>query len=97
MNFDWTTFVLEVINFLILVWLLKRFLYRPVLDAVARRQSAVTATLADAATMRTEAQRLQTEYEGRQSDWAPGSPAGPAPARPVRRLGARARRRRWPG
>jgi F-type H+-transporting ATPase subunit b len=69
MNFDWTTFVLEVINFLILVWLLKRFLYRPVLDAIARRQAAVAATLADAATMRAEAQRLQTEYVGRQDDW----------------------------
>jgi len=69
MNFDWTTFVLEVINFLILVWLLKRFLYRPVLDAIARRQAAVAATLADAATMRVEAQRLQTEYVGRQDDW----------------------------
>jgi F-type H+-transporting ATPase subunit b len=69
MNFDWTTFVLEVINFLILVWLLKRFLYRPVLDVIARRQAAVAATLADAATMRAEAQRLQTEYVGRQDDW----------------------------
>jgi len=69
MNFDWTTFVLEAINFLILVWLLKRFLYRPVLDVIARRQAAVAATLAGAASMRSEAQRLQTEYEGRQSDW----------------------------
>ena len=69
MDFDWTTFVLEAINFLILVWLLKRFLYRPVLDVIARRQAAVAATLADAATMRAEAQRLQIEYEGRQSDW----------------------------
>lgn len=69
MNFDWTTFVLEAINFLILVWLLKRFLYRPVLDAIARRQAAVAATLADAAAMRSEAQRLQTEYQSRQSDW----------------------------
>ena len=69
MNFDWTTFVLEAINFLILVWLLKRFLYRPVLDVIARRQAGVAKTLADAAATRAEAQRLQAEYAGRQSDW----------------------------
>ncbi|HSE11019.1 MAG TPA: hypothetical protein VLB69_00165, partial [Rudaea sp.] len=69
MNFDWTTFVLEAINFLILVWLLKRFLYRPVLDVIARRQAGVARTLADAAATRAEAQRLQTEYASRQADW----------------------------
>jgi F-type H+-transporting ATPase subunit b len=69
MNFDWTTFVLEAINFLILVWLLKRFLYRPVLDVIARRQAGVAGTLADAAATRAEAQRLRTEYAGRMSDW----------------------------
>ena len=31
MAFDWTTFGLEIINFLALLWILKRFLYRPVL------------------------------------------------------------------
>lgn len=69
MNFDWTTFALEAINFLILVWLLKRFLYRPVLDVIARRQAAVAATLADAAAARADAQRLQTEYAARQGEW----------------------------
>lgn len=69
MNFDWTTFALEAINFLILVWLLKRFLYRPILDAVARRQAAVARTLADAEAARVDAARLREEYEGRQRDW----------------------------
>lgn len=69
MDFDWTTFVLEVVNFLILVWLLKRFLYRPVLDVVARRQAAIAKTLADAEAARSEAGRLLAEYEGRQRDW----------------------------
>jgi len=68
-DFDWTTFVLEVVNFLILVWLLKRFLYRPVLDVVARRQTAIAKTLADAEAARSEAARLLAEHEGRQRDW----------------------------
>lgn len=39
MQIDWTTFVLEIVNFLALVWLLKRFLYTPVLDVLARRRA----------------------------------------------------------
>ena len=42
MQIDWTTFALEIINFLVLVWILKRFLYRPVLDTLARRRAAAT-------------------------------------------------------
>ena len=37
MQLNWSTFVLEIINFLILVWVLKRFLYKPVLAAIAQR------------------------------------------------------------
>jgi F-type H+-transporting ATPase subunit b len=68
-NFDWTTFALETVNFLILVWLLKRFLYRPVLDVIARRQASVAKTLGDAESARAEVRRLQAEYEGRRRDW----------------------------
>ena len=34
MNIDWTSFSLEIINFLVLVWLLKHFLYKPVMDII---------------------------------------------------------------
>ena len=37
MQIDWTTLVLEIINFLVLVWILKRFLYKPVMEAIAAR------------------------------------------------------------
>ena len=33
MQFDWWTFALQVVNFLILVWLLQHFLYGPVQSA----------------------------------------------------------------
>ena len=39
MELDWTTFVLEVINFLVLVWILRRYLYRPVLNTLAARKA----------------------------------------------------------
>ena len=34
MLIDWFTVAAQVVNFLILVWLLKRFLYQPILNAI---------------------------------------------------------------
>lgn len=69
MGFDWSTFVLEVVNFLVLVWLLKRFLYQPVLAMIERRQADVRRTLLDAEAARDEARRLQAAHEARGSQW----------------------------
>jgi len=40
MLIDWFTVVAQVINFLILVWLMKRFLYKPILNAIAAREAS---------------------------------------------------------
>ncbi len=48
MSIDWFTVTAQIINFLILVWLLKKFLYRPVLNAMAKRQDNIAAALRDA-------------------------------------------------
>jgi len=68
MSFDWWTFALQAINLLILVWLLQRFLYRPVLAAVASRRAKVAAVLADAESARAavtqEREQLAAEREG---------------------------------
>lgn len=69
MELSWTTFVLEIVNFLVLVWILKRFLYKPVLDVIARRKARIEKGLADAQELRTEAQALQKQYEGRLAEW----------------------------
>jgi F-type H+-transporting ATPase subunit b len=69
MEFSWTTFVLEVINFLVLLWILKRFLYKPVLEAIARRKAAIEKTLADSHAVQSDAQALKRQYESRLEDW----------------------------
>lgn len=69
MEFDWTTFLLEIINFLILVWILKHFLYRPILDVIARRRAGVEKTLADARRIEAEATLLKQQNERRQAEW----------------------------
>ena len=57
MLIDWFTVGAQVLNFLALVWLLKRFLYKPVLSAIDARETLVAAELAGAATARAEAQK----------------------------------------
>lgn len=49
MLLDWPTVIFQIINFLILIALLKRFLYGPVIKAMDEREQKVTARLADAA------------------------------------------------
>lgn len=63
MLIDWFTVIAQVVNFLILVWLLKRFLYRPILDAIDAREKRIAAKIADADAKETEAQQQREEYE----------------------------------
>lgn len=62
MLIDWFTVGAQVLNFLILVWLMKRFLYQPVLDAIAAREQKIAEELADAAASKSEAQQRQDEF-----------------------------------
>ena len=41
MHFEWSTFALQTINFTILVWLLNRFLYRPVVRLIDTRRAEI--------------------------------------------------------
>ncbi|MBE9486855.1 MAG: ATPase, partial [Chloroflexi bacterium] len=69
MELSWSTFLLEIINFLVLVWILKRFLYKPVLDVIARRRTGIEDRLAETQRLHDEADTLKTEYENRLADW----------------------------
>jgi len=55
MEIDWFTIGAQILNFLVLVWLLKRFLYQPVLNAIDQRESRIAAALGDAAASKAEA------------------------------------------
>ena len=69
MQLNWSTFLLEVVNFLVLVWILKRFLYKPVLVAIAQRKAAIDKTLVDAEAKYQEAHALELQYQNRLADW----------------------------
>ncbi len=57
MLIDWFTVAAQVINFLVLVWLLKRFLYQPIIDAIDAREKRIAAELADADAKKAEARQ----------------------------------------
>src|SRR5690606_26957281 len=48
MGFNLTTFIFECINFVVLVWLLERLVYRPLKQGIAKRQAALEAKEAKA-------------------------------------------------
>lgn len=69
MDFDWSTFILEIINFLILVWILKRFLYHPILGVVAKRRAGIEKAMADARRIEVEAGELKQRCERELAQW----------------------------
>lgn len=63
MLIDWFTVAAQVINFLILVGLLKRFLYRPILDAIDAREQRIAAELAQADAKKAEAKSERDAFQ----------------------------------
>ncbi|MDO9116539.1 MAG: F0F1 ATP synthase subunit delta [Nitrospira sp.] len=63
MFIDWFTVVAQALNFLILVWLMKRFLYKPILDAIDAREKRIATELADAAEKKVEAKKERDEFK----------------------------------
>jgi len=67
MNFSWWTFALQAANFLVLVWLLQRFLFKPVKAIVARRKEEISRALTEASAEKEGAERLKQEVEAQRS------------------------------
>ncbi len=65
MLIDWFTVGAQVLNFLILVWLLKHFLYKPILNAIDAREKRIAAELTDADAKKTEAQKERDDFQSK--------------------------------
>ncbi|MBU6453796.1 MAG: F0F1 ATP synthase subunit delta [Cyanobacteria bacterium REEB67] len=63
MLIDWFTVAAQIINFLILVWLMKAFLYKPILKAIDSREKLVADDLKNAASSQEQAKKTQTEFD----------------------------------
>ena len=63
MPIDWFTVIAQLVNFLILVWLLKRFLYKPILHAIDEREKGIATQLAQAEAKKAEAQKERDDFQ----------------------------------
>ena len=63
MLIDWFTVGAQALNFLILVWLMKRFLYKPILHAIDEREKRIAAELSDANAKKAEAQKERDKFQ----------------------------------
>jgi F-type H+-transporting ATPase subunit b len=63
MLIDWFTVGAQALNFIILVWLLKRFLYKPILNAIDAREKLIAAKLADADAKEAETQKERDAFQ----------------------------------
>jgi F-type H+-transporting ATPase subunit b len=69
MLIDWFTVGAQALNFLILVWLMKRFLYRPILQAIDVREKRIAYELADAAAKKAEVQKDRDEFQHKNEEF----------------------------
>jgi F-type H+-transporting ATPase subunit b len=69
MLIDWFTIAAQIINFLVLVWLLKHFLYGRIIGAINARESKIAARLAEAETKEKAAADQLALYQAKLADF----------------------------
>ena len=70
MTIDWFTFTAQILNFLLLIWLLKRFLYGPIVNAMDQREARIAERLTEAAEAKDAATGRENEYREKLDDLA---------------------------
>ena len=63
MLIDWFTVGAQALNFVVLVWLMQRFLYKPVLEAIAAREKRIADQIADATVKQAQAQTERQMFQ----------------------------------
>ena len=69
MLIDWFTVGAQALNFFILVWLMKRFLYKPILHAIDAREKRIATELANADAKKAEAQKERDEFQHKNDEF----------------------------
>src|SRR5208283_6044207 len=69
MLIDWFTVGAQALNFLILVWLMRRFLYKPILRAIDAREKKIATELADADAKKAEAKKERDEFQHKSEEF----------------------------
>jgi F-type H+-transporting ATPase subunit b len=69
MLIDWFTVGAQALNFVILVWLMKHFLYKPILNAIDTREKRIATELANADAKKAEAQKDRDEFQHKNEEF----------------------------
>jgi F-type H+-transporting ATPase subunit b len=69
MLINWFTLVAQLLNFLILLWLLNKFLYKPVLKSLDERENRIAAVISDAESMKLNAKKELEEYSAKNASF----------------------------
>ena len=65
MNINWSTVFFQIINFLIIVWILKKYLFTPVLSSMDKREALIQKRLHDAEKSKKDAEAEQKRLEAK--------------------------------
>lgn len=63
MKFDLLTYLFEIINFFILLWILKKLLYKPVISVLKKRKEYIDTKIREAEEAQAKVEKLKQEYE----------------------------------
>ncbi len=69
MLINWFTIGAQALNFLVLIWLLRRFLYKPILRAIDAREKRIAEELGAAEASKGEAQKERDEFREKNEDF----------------------------
>ena len=69
MEFNSSTFILEIINFLVLIWILQLLFYKPILAVIAKRKAIIDQSIIDTQLLQQQAEEQRSLYESRQQLW----------------------------
>jgi len=67
MDVDWFTLIAQIVNFLILVFLLKHFLYGPITNAMKKREEDISSKLKEAREEKESAEKEKARFEQKQT------------------------------
>lgn len=67
MQVDWITVSAQIVNFLVLVWLLQHFLYQPVIQAMDKREKRIADRLNEAEQREIDARAQIDEYQDKKA------------------------------
>lgn len=63
MKFDILTYLFEIINFFVLLWILKKLLYKPIISVLKQRKEYIDENIRKAEEAESRYKRLQKQYE----------------------------------